>query len=134
MNRRACPKPAPRSKQPRRTRPAEEVLDLVRARCMGRCERCAVPFFGLNGGDPHHRRPRGIGGSRDPRLNQPSGIVALCRPCHDHIESQRTAAEVDGWLVSKAPDLLRIPIRSGLHGVVLLADDGSTTIAPKGAS
>lgn len=133
--RRAVPKPRPRSKRPRDTRPAESVLELVRERCKGRCERCAVPFFGRNGGDPHHRKPRGMGGTHDPRVNEASAIVALCRCCHDHIESQRSAAEVDGWLVSNAADLTKKPIRSRLHGLVRLDDEGHIIpVPPEGAA
>ncbi|UGT65279.1 HNH endonuclease [Nocardia gipuzkoensis] len=122
--RQSWPKSGPRPKQRRDTRPREDVLDLVRARCKGRCERCAQPLTGIHGGDPHHRKPRGAGGTRDPRINLPSNIVALCRPCHDWIESQRTAALKDGWLVPRRANPARKEIRSRLHGVVLLSDDG----------
>lgn len=125
------PRKAKQAKRARYTGASKEVLDLVRARCKGRCERCSRLLTGIHGGDPHHRTARGMGGSRDPRLNRASGIVALCRPCHDWIESQRTLAKVDGWLVPRNEDLLTTPVRSWFHGGrVLLTDDGRAVPAP----
>ena len=66
-----------------------------------------------------------MGGSRDPRLNQASVIVVLCRPCHDLIESRRDAARVGGWLVQRNADPKQVAIHSHLHGTVLLDDAGS---------
>ncbi|WP_328439174.1 HNH endonuclease [Nocardia puris] len=121
------PKSRPRAPRRRYTGPSAAVLDLVRARCGGRCERCALPFFGRNGGDPHHRTPRGAGGTRDPRINLASNVIAVCRPCHDWIESRRDAARVDGWLVPRGTDPASVPVRSRLHGLVLLGEDGTVT-------
>lgn len=120
----------PKSRR-RYTGPSAAVLDLVRARCGGRCERCAAP---LDGGDAHHRIPRGMGGTRDARVNQASAIVALCRPCHDYIESRRSSAQVDGWLVPRGMHPSRIPVRSDLHGHARLGDDGSVIPASKEAT
>lgn len=111
------PKP---SKRRRHTGASPEVLDLVRARCGGRCERCAEP---LDGGDPHHRIPRGMGGSRDPKLNAPSAIVAICRACHDFIESYRADAYDTGWLVKRRQNTTFISVHSLLYGIARLRDD-----------
>jgi 5-methylcytosine-specific restriction protein A len=75
-----------------------------------------------------------MGGTRDIRINKPSSIVVLCRGCHDHIESQRSAALVDGWLVPRAGDPSAVPIRSRLHGWVLLDDAGGVTPIEGGAA
>ncbi|MBF6213722.1 HNH endonuclease [Nocardia puris] len=113
----------PKSRR-RYTGPSAAVLDLVRARCGGRCERCATP---VTNADVHHRIPRGMGGTRDPRVNQACSLVVICRPCHDWIESRRDAARVDGWLVSRGTDPASVPVRSRLHGLVLLGEDGTVT-------
>ena len=118
----------------RYTGPAARTLDALRERCDLRCERCAIPFFGTNAGDPHHRRPRGMGGSKDNGTNRLANLVALCRRCHDDIESNRARALVEGWLVPQGKDPAKVPVWSRLHGGwVLLSDDGSITPATGGA-
>lgn len=101
------------------------VLILVKDRAGGRCERCAawVPVDA----EVHHRIPRGMGGSRDPRINRPSNLVVLCRPCHREVESRRELAYRDGWLVHRTAEPVNAPVESAVHGRVLLADDGSVT-------
>lgn len=42
----------------------------------------------------HHRRPRGMGGSRDLETNRLSNLLHVCNRCHDWIESNRDAARV----------------------------------------
>jgi 5-methylcytosine-specific restriction enzyme A len=123
-------KTKPQPKPVRYTGASEEVLDLVRERCGGRCERCARS---LAGGDLHHRIPRGMGGSRDLRLNRASAVVALCRHCHTHVEHYRLSGMRDGWLLTRIEDPRIEPIRSALHGRVLLADDGTITQFEGGA-
>ena len=35
---------------------------------------------------PHHRKPRGMGGSRDPFMNSESNAMLLCSDCRHKIE------------------------------------------------
>lgn len=95
---------------------------MVIARAGERCERCGAP-----GADIHHRRARGMGGSRDPHANLPGNLVLLCRGCHDWIESRRSWAYGQGWLIPHDvrinPETVSVP--TAMHGRVLLADDGS---------
>lgn len=95
---------------------------MVSARAHGRCERC-----GALGDDIHHRRARGMGGSRDPRLNRPGNLVLLCRGCHDWIESRRSWAYGQGWLIPHDSRINpeTVPVHTIAHGRVLLADDGT---------
>jgi 5-methylcytosine-specific restriction protein A len=115
-------------KRPRAPRIPPEVGKLISERCDGRCERCARSLS--TGGDVHHRIPCGMGGSRDRRLSRPSNLVALCRRCHDDIESNRFVALDNGWLVLRLHDPCKVAISSALHGRVLLDDQGGTTPAP----
>ncbi|WP_369122934.1 HNH endonuclease [Nocardia farcinica] len=119
------PKSRPRSPRRRYTGPPHRVIEALRQRCGCRCERCGTTFLGPNGGDPHHRTPRGMGGTRDARINRLSNLVALCRPCHDWVESHRSRSIVEGWLVPRHLDPADVPVSSRIHGRVLLADDGS---------
>ena len=64
------------------------------------CERCGRPATNV-----HHRRPRGMGGTKDPTIHDPSNLVALCGSgttgCHGWIESNRAQARWEGWLISR---------------------------------
>jgi hypothetical protein len=61
---------------------------------------CWTPLFVFN---LHHRRPRGMGGSKDPRINDPANLLALCGSgttgCHGLIESYRERSYEHGWLL-----------------------------------
>lgn len=119
----------------RYTGPKPATLDALRERCGLRCERCSIPFSGRNAGDPHHRRPRGMGGSKDVGTNGLANLVAACRTCHDDIESNRSRALVEGWLVPQGRDPRSVPVLSRLHGGwVLLSDDGTVTPTVQGAA
>lgn len=77
------------------------VRDLVKARSGGVCEVCGVAAAV----HMHHRRPRGMGGSRAPSTNTASNLLHLCLACHTAIESaSRTRATSYGWLVPAAVD------------------------------
>jgi 5-methylcytosine-specific restriction protein A len=102
-----------------------ETVRLVKDRAQNRCEMCGTAdslrwSF-------HHRIPRGMGGSRDQRLNLPSNIVLLCgsgtEGCHGHIESHRETAREDGLLLRRIDDPAEVPIKL-CHGTVLLDDVG----------
>lgn len=58
-----------------------------------RCYRVGLPL------QIHHRCPRRMGGSSDPRINDPRNLVSLCTSCHDWIESHRDLARDQGWLL-----------------------------------
>lgn len=68
---------------------ARAVLD----RAAGHCERCGV----AGPTQLHHRRPRGMGGTRRP--DTVHNLAALCRGCHEEVESRRAQALADGWLL-----------------------------------
>lgn len=104
--------------------------DVVRARVMARsggfCE-ARIPGCWDEASQLHHRRPRGAGGSRDPRTGQASNGYALCLPCHNHIERNRTEARDRGWIVRQSADPRQVPVfRYGRW--VLLDDEGG--VAP----
>lgn len=75
----------------------------------------------------HHRRPRGMGGSKNPALNQASNILLLCGSgttgCHGWVESNREEAYDLGLLVR----MWQVPIETPVtlfHGTFLLDDEG----------
>jgi len=67
-----------------------------------------------HGWSMHHRRPRGMGGSKDPALALPSNALTLCESgttgCHGWVETHRDEALEAGLLVSKWDDPGDIPV------------------------
>lgn len=100
------------------------VRALITARSSGKCEIC-----GLHAADEiHHRRPRGMGGSKRPDTNTASAGVHLCRDCHRLVELHRSVAFTCGWLVSQyaEPSAVLFMYRGDL---VKLDDDGGKACA-----
>jgi hypothetical protein len=80
------------------------------------CVRCGNVVSGEPGVgfSLQHRIPRGMGGSRDPRLNLPSNLVLLdgsgTTGCHGEVESHRADAEAAGYLVPRHLDPAEVPV------------------------
>lgn len=98
-----------------------EVKALITARARHLCERCG---YGNSTVQIHHRRPRGMGGTKRLETNLPSAGVLLCQPCHAEVESHRLKAYSDGWLVRQHQSPLDAPLYRRGHWV-LLDDDGT---------
>lgn len=98
-----------RRRSARKTGPDAATRELVRWRDRDRCRRCGATTWQI-----HHRKPRGMGGSRDPLINDPSNLVLLCGSgttgCHGWVEQHRTEARRQGWLVSQHADPRYQPI------------------------
>ena len=96
--------------------------DIIRKRSNGRCELCGMPLNIY--GQIHHRRPRGMGGTK--RMDSASAANGLYvhQKCHEKIESNRAHALEMGWLMHQTDDPVQVPVRLWL-GWRLLRDDGS---------
>lgn len=78
----------------------DPIREAVLERDNHACTRCGVavrrPYYSL-----HHRRPRGMGGSR--LLHTMANLVTLCGSgvdgCHGAIERDRPGSRATGWLV-----------------------------------
>ena len=90
----------------RKTGPDRATVEALFARSHERCERC-----GSRGEQIHHRRPRGMGGTRREDTNSLAAIVHLCANCHSYIESNREWAHEHGWLVRQWADPAYQPVR-----------------------
>lgn len=81
-----------------------KVRDAIRLRASGHCERCGVSVVDRPA-SIHHRRPRGMGGSKSHEWETPECGVVLCGTgttgCHGYVESHRTEAAEQGWLVPR---------------------------------
>ena len=72
----------------------------VYGRSKGYCERCSLQ----RGTEYHHRRPRGMGGSKDPLQHSPANLVNLCLECHRWVEAHSAEAYEAGWKVRHGRD------------------------------
>ena len=111
----------------RSTGPSPDVRALVWEREESCCARC-----GLRGGEHvfprhevHHRRPRGMGGTRHEAINSPANLLLLCHACHAFIESRRVWAIADGYLIPQGGDDPRDVKVLYRDRTVLLTHDGS---------
>lgn len=109
-----------------------------------RCQRCSRNLIGQRG-SIHHRVPRGLGGSKDDALaramgyyvvdlNSLSNLVLICGTgttgCHGEIESRRTQAYEDGWLVHREIDPATVPILRFGRTLSMLADSWTRVDQP----
>ena len=128
----------------RRTSVSPHVVRGVLDRDNYKCVYCGGSIAGAERGmdwSLHHRRARGMGGSRDPVANSHPNLVVLCGSgvtgCHGWVESQRSAARDLGYLVSWPRDPATVPIHVALtaaphgtkpvRGLYLLTNDGTRT-------
>lgn len=100
---------------------SKTAKDLMGARSGGRCEidDCG-PIF-----EWHHRGPRSIGGTKAEWVNRAANGLGLATRCHRRVESNRTRAYVNGWLVSRLGGKQAADVPVLYRGRwVLLADNG----------
>ena len=101
-----------------------EIRPGLVVRSGGRCEACgrALTTEQLH---VHHRRPRGMGGTRRSDVHSYANLLALHPACHAAIESRREQALDDGLLVLQSQDPATVPVLIGGRGWVLLTADGA---------
>ncbi|TKG67028.1 hypothetical protein [Prauserella endophytica] len=85
----------------------KRVKDRVKERSGGICE-ARVACQGAQAVQIHHRRPRGMGGSRVPGTNEASNLLHLCLECHLWVEKHRLDAADNGWLLKQEQDPTKV--------------------------
>lgn len=99
----------------------DKVRELIYQRAGWRCELCGLR---VDVGQVHHRRPRGMGGSKNAIVGSCANGVLLHPRCHARIESHRSWAQSIGFLVSASQQPDKVPVRR-FDGWVYLGEDGS---------
>lgn len=82
------------------------VRTTIRQRADGWCERCGLQ----RGTEMHHRRTRGMGGSKQEDTNTASNALHLCSPCHTYITEHPRDAYNHGWSVLSHQNPADIPV------------------------
>ena len=89
----------------------EKVRKEIVARANGRCESCgSIAMYN----QIHHRRPRGMGGSRDPLSGSAANGLFVHPACHSKIESDRKQALENGQLVRQGIDPSTVSTNSSI--------------------
>lgn len=88
---------------------------------------CGLP---VTNGQIHHRRPRGMGGSKLPDTGGAANGVLLHMRCHERAESNRHWARGDGWLVAQGADPEAHPVRMWSGWTWLKADGSHVNVVP----
>jgi len=127
--------PKPRKRAAKRSLGvSKETRVAVLNRAKYRCEKCGTSLADSFYYSLHHRTPRGMGGSREVRLNLPSNLVAICGSgttgCHGWIESNRSVSEDDGWLVSRYQEPAEVPLFISGVGWRYLTDEVTYSSTP----
>ena len=114
----------------RYTGASQETRIAVVLRSGYRCEICGGSLQGVDGMSVHHRKPRGMGGTVDIKINNASNLMAICGSgttgCHGWLESHREEAYEKGWLVHRYDDPAEVAVElmQGVRKVRLyLTDD-----------
>ena len=108
-----------------------DVRLLVICRQGWACLLCSGRLDGPQAYSLHHRRPRMMGGTRDPRSSDPRNLVAVCGSgttgCHGRIESKREWALENGWLLRSLDDIDRPLVIPGRRKITLTSYGGTIT-------
>lgn len=113
----------------RYTGASQETRIGVMMRANYRCEICGGSLMGVDGMSIHHRKPRGMGGTIDVAINNPSNLMAICGSgttgCHGWLESHREVAYEKGWLVHRYDDPAKVPaeLDQGVRKATLFLTD-----------
>ena len=86
----------------------KKTAQVIEQRANGYCEFCMYPA--TEEMQIHHRRPRGMGGSKDPVTASPANGVWVHYQCHRAIEENREHSLATGYLVHQHRDPRDIPV------------------------
>ena len=99
-----------------------EARAAIVARANGRCEICGISLL-LMAYEIHHRRPRGMGGSKRASTRNAANGLMLHTACHLTAEKYRSVSYEHGWLVRQAFEPSGVPVK--MHdGWWLLGTEG----------
>jgi hypothetical protein len=116
-------------KRNRATGPTADARLMVMQRALSQCEKCGMPLSGDF--SIHHRKPRGMGGTRDKDINNHSNLLLLCGSgttgCHGWVESHRLNSYERGLLLHRAEHPAETPYQDDRGSWWTLSADGTRT-------
>jgi hypothetical protein len=94
-----------------------DIAAVVAARDWWSCVHCGKNIAGSERGTDwsiHHRIPRGMGGTKDPRINAPANLLVLCGSgttgCQGLAERCREMARERGLILSRSQNPDEVPV------------------------
>ena len=116
------------------TGPTKQTRQRVLKRDDGKCVRCGAIVADPDTGVPflqyslQHRRPRGMGGSKDPVTNSLENLIVLCGSavtgCHGAVEVNRESGRRFGYAVPQWRDPAVMPVQHWQLGWAWPTPDG----------
>ncbi|MFG2408811.1 HNH endonuclease signature motif containing protein [Streptomyces brevispora] len=104
----------------RRTGPTDVVRTIVFDRDGGVCVRCAS----LQNLTIHHRVNRGMGGAREPWINQAHNLLLVCTVCNSWFEDHPRESYEAGWKVRRPQLPGEVEVRYPNGSLYVLTPDG----------
>ncbi|MFZ3557156.1 HNH endonuclease [Streptomyces sp. BH055] len=109
----------------RRTGPTDVVKALVYDRDGGQCVRCAANHDLTI----HHRVNRGMGGAREPWINEAHNLLLVCTRCNSWFEDHPHESYAAGWKVRRPQLPGEVLVHYGDQVEYRLFPDGTRTAA-----
>lgn len=104
----------------RRTGPTDVVKAIVYDRDGGACVRCG----GRQDLTIHHRVNRGMGGAREPWINQAHNLLTACTTCNGWFEDNPRESYENGWKVRRPQLPGEVEVRYPDGSLYVLTPDG----------
>lgn len=121
---RSVPRGCCHSDDPETMKFTDKTRHLIQARAQHRCELCGTAI--RTAGQIHHRKARGMGGTKNPESKSASNGLYVHLKCHAKIEQNRSIAYDNGWLVHNWDSSEDSPVLMW-DGWKLLNSDGTLT-------
>lgn len=97
-----------------------DIKELVASRAGWACEICGKPVINPQ---IHHRRPRGMGGTRRKDSASPANALFLDMECHTWVEMNRYTSLTQGFLIRQNENPSGVKFRHH-EGWKYITDDG----------
>lgn len=111
----------------RATGAAPETRTAVVQRDRWQCVRCGKDVTS-HPANIQHRKPRGMGGTRDASVNKAANLILLCGTgttgCHGWVETHREAAHEAGWSIPWWASPEKVPVTYPDGRMYTLTNDG----------
>jgi len=101
----------------------EKTRGQIKERAEGRCERCGSM---VRDSHIHHRKPRGMGGTKRHGSCTTANGLFLHPSCHYYIENHRKESKEMGFILGQTEDPVLVPVFT-FNGWVLLDIEGGLT-------
>ena len=101
----------------------EKTRKQIKERAEGKCERCGGYIASDSHAHIHHRKPRGMGGTKQHGSRTTANGLFLHPSCHYYIENHRKESKEMGFILGQTEEPILVPVFT-FNGWVLLDLEG----------